>query len=148
MRSYCYNMRRILILSTLLVVGVQLLSAFPVNDYQRVSFRHLRLYMPGAKPPKMIEDLHNKRVEVLGFMAALTQLEDIDEFLLASAPPMNCFCHPPMRVNDLILVKMKGTKTVDYKNGVVKARGRLEINFDVRDEFADVMYTLHCEEVL
>ena len=118
------------------------------NTYQRVAFKTLRTYNPGQKPPKEVTDLHGKKVEILGFMSALTQLDDIDEFLLASSPPMNCFCHPPLRVNEIILVHMNKGRTTEYKPGVVKIRGVLKVNAKVQDEFADVMYTLECEEVL
>ena len=118
------------------------------TGYQRVAFKTLRLYNPGQKPPKEVAELHGKKVEILGFMSALTQLDEIDEFLLASSPPMNCFCHPPLRVNEIVLVHMNRGKTADYKPGVVKVRGTLKVNTNVQDEFADVMYTIECEEVL
>ncbi len=118
------------------------------SAYQRVAFKVLRLYNPGQKPPKEVSELHGKKVEILGFMSALTQLDEIDEFLLASSPPMNCYCHPPLRVNEIVLVHMNKGKTADYKAGVVKVRGTLKVNTNVQDEFADVMYTIECEEVL
>lgn len=118
------------------------------TDYQRVPFKVLRQYEPGRKIPDDIRNLHGKKVEVLGFMSALTQLEDIDEFLLASSPPMNCYCHPPLRINEMIVVHMKRGKTTEYKAGVVKIRGTLKVNTNVEDEFADVMYTVECDEVL
>ncbi len=115
---------------------------------QNVSFRTLRLYVPGQQPPKEVKELNGKRVEVMGFMSALTQLEDIEEFVLASSPPMNCFCHPPLRVNEVVLISMKKGLKTNYKGGVVKVRGRLEVNYSVQDEFADVMYTIVADEVL
>ncbi len=93
-------------------------------------------------------EFNGKSVEVMGFMAALTQLEDIDEFVLASSPPMNCFCHPPLRVNEVVFVQMKKGKSTQYKGGVVKVRGKLIVNTNVGDEFADIMYTIECEEVI
>ena len=118
-----------------------------LNTYQTLSFRTLRLYIPGKKPPQDVMEFNGKSVEVMGFMAALTQLEDIDEFVLASSPPMNCFCHPPLRVNEVVFVQMKKGKLTQYKGGVVKVRGKLVVNTNVGDEFADIMYTIECDEV-
>lgn len=118
-----------------------------LNTYQTLSFRTLRLYIPGKKPPQDVMEFNGKSVEVMGFMAALTQLDDIDEFVLASSPPMNCFCHPPLRVNEVVFVQMKKGKTTQYKGGVVKVRGKLVVNTNVGDEFADIMYTIECDEV-
>lgn len=118
------------------------------TSYQTLSFRTLRLYTPGKKPPQDVMEFNGKSVEVMGFMAALTQLEDIDEFVLASSPPMNCFCHPPLRVNEVIFVQMKKGKLTQYKGGVVRVRGKLIVNTNVGDEFADIMYTIECDEVV
>jgi hypothetical protein len=122
-------------------------SLLSVN-YQQLSFRTLRLYVPGKKPPQEVLDMNGKNVEVMGFMAALTQLDEINEFVLASSPPMNCFCHPPLRVNEVIFVQMKKGKRTEYKGGVVRVRGKLTVNTSVADEFADIMYTIECDEVL
>ena len=117
------------------------------NNYQRVSFQVLKRYKPGKRVPQEVEMLNGKNVEVLGFMAALTQLEDIDEFVLSSAPPLNCYCAPPLFINEVISVKMSGRKRVSYKGGVVKVKGRLVVNTEIRDEFTDVMYTLRADAV-
>jgi hypothetical protein len=119
-----------------------------LNTYQTLSFRTLRLYIPGKKPPQDVMEFNGKSVEIMGFMAALTQLEDIDEFVLASSPPMNCFCHPPLRVNEVVFVQMKKGKLTQYKGGVVRVRGKLIVNTSVGDEFADIMYTIGCDEVV
>jgi len=124
------------------------LATAAVPSYEILSFRTLRLYLPGKKPPAEVAAWNGKNVEIMGFMSALTQLEDITEFVLASSPPMNCFCHPPLRVNEVIFVQMNKGKKTDYKGGVVKIRGRLEVNTNVQDEFADIMYTVYCDEVL
>jgi hypothetical protein len=118
------------------------------STYEQLSFRTLRLYIPGKKPPQEVVLWNGKSVEIMGFMSALTQLEDITEFVLASSPPMNCFCHPPLRVNEVVFIQMNKGKKTDFKGGVVKVRGRLEVNTNVSDEFADVMYTIYCDEVL
>jgi hypothetical protein len=123
-------------------------AGIPTTAYQQLSFRTLRLYLPGKKPPQEVMEMNGKSVEVMGFMAALTQLEEIDEFVLASSPPMNCFCHPPLRVNEVVFVQMKKGKKTEYKGGVVRVRGKLIVNTTVTDEFADIMYTIECEEVL
>jgi hypothetical protein len=122
-------------------------EALEENKYERISFRMLRVYIPGTEPPESVKELDGKRIEILGFMSSLTQLDDIDEFVLASAPPMNCFCHPPGSVNSMIYVVMNDGKTTEYRSGVMKVRGTLRVNFDVQDEFSDVMYTIECDEV-
>lgn len=123
-------------------------SMLVTTSYQQLSFRTLRAYLPGKKPPQEVMELNGKSVEIMGFMAALTQLEEIDEFVLSSSPPMNCFCHPPLRVNEVIFVQMKKGKKTDYKGGVVRIRGKLTVNTNVTDEFADIMYTVECDEVV
>lgn len=117
------------------------------NNYQRVSFQVLKRYKPGKQVPAEIESLNGKNVEVLGFMAALTQLEGIEEFVLSSAPPLNCYCAPPLFINEVISVKMNNRKKVSFIGGVVKVRGRLIVNTNIRDEFTDVMYTLRADAV-
>lgn len=127
------------------------LRAPTMEAYQRVSFRTLRLYFPGNPPPTDVRNLNNQRVEIMGFMAALNQLEDIDEFVLSSAPPMNCFCHPPGQVNELILVQMKkGAALPSYKGCVVRIRGTLIINLNLKrdNQYSEVMYTISADEVL
>ena len=145
--TYSFRMT-CMFLTFLCCVGLFVAESIYAQPAQIISFRTLRLYIPGQQPPKDIKDLNGKRIEVLGFMSALTQLEDIEEFVLASSPPMNCFCHPPLRVNEVILISMKKGLKTNYKGGVVKVRGRLEVNYSVQDEFADVMYTIIADEVL
>lgn len=117
------------------------------NSYQRVSFQVLKRYKPGKQVPPEVEALNGKNVEVLGFMAALTHLEDFKEFILASAPPLNCYCAPPLFINEVIQVKMSGNKKADYIGGVIKVKGRLIVNTNIRDEFTDVMYTIRADVV-
>lgn len=127
------------------------LLAGPDKDtpkYKRVSWRTLRLYIPGHKPPDKVAELDGQKIEIIGFLAALTQLEDMEEFVLSVTPPMNCYCHPAMRVNEALYVKMKDGETIDYKAGLVKLRGTLKVTMDIKYEYDDVMYTLECDEVL
>ena len=116
------------------------------TGYQKVSFQQLKRYKPGRPVPPEVAALNGKNIEVLGFMAALTQLDGIGEFVLASSPPLNCYCAPPLFINEVIAVKMN-RKTTRYKAGVVKVRGRLIVNTNIKDEFNDVMYTLKAEGV-
>jgi hypothetical protein len=51
-------------------------------------------------------------------------------------------------VNEVVFVQMKKGKKTEYKGGVVRVRGKLIVNTTVTDEFADIMYTIECEEVL
>ncbi|MCS6807268.1 MAG: DUF3299 domain-containing protein [Bacteroidota bacterium] len=134
--------------TSVVYTSLPLHAAHYATSYQTLSFRTLRLYIPGKKPPQEVLEFNGKNVEIIGFMAALTQLEDIDEFVLASSPPMNCFCHPPLRVNEVIFVQMRKGKVTQYKGGIVRVRGKLIVNTNVTDEFADIMYTIECDEVL
>jgi hypothetical protein len=43
---------------------------------------------------------------------------------------------------------MKKGKLTQYKGGVVRVRGKLIVNTSVGDEFADIMYTIECDEVV
>lgn len=138
------------ILALLLVISVLPVSTAHGagnTSYQRVSFQVLKRYKPGRQVPAEVEALNGKTVEVLGFMAALTHLEDFKDFILASAPPLNCYCAPPLFINEVIQVKMSGNKKIDYIGGVVKVKGRLIVNTNIRDEFTDVMYTIRADAV-
>ncbi len=137
-----------LVLQCLILTSISVLALHAGSSYEQASFRTLRLYLPGKKAPQEVMALNGKNVEIMGFMSALTQLEDITEFVLAASPPMNCFCHPPLRVNEVIFIQMNKGKKTDYKGGVIKVRGRIEVNTTVQDEFADIMYTIYCDEVL
>lgn len=151
-RSVRSSWRVIFLVTVSVALAVLLpLRAPTMEAYQRVSFRTLRLYFPGNPPPTDVRNLNKQKVEIMGFMAALNQLEDIDEFVLSSAPPMNCFCHPPGQVNELILVEMKkGSTLPNYKGGVVRVRGTLIINLNLKldNQYSEVMYTIVADEVL
>jgi hypothetical protein len=146
--------QRVPLLTACLAAAIALLSLTGAGEaqktekgvYQPVSFKQLKRYLPGQPVPTEIAALNGKNVEVLGFMAALTQFEDIDEFVLSSAPPLNCFCAPPLFINEVISVKMN-RKAVSYKAGVVKVKGKLIINTKIKDEFTDVMYTLKADGI-
>lgn len=139
---------------TVLLASLGLLVPAGSNDafggaeanYQKVSFQVLKRYKPGRPVPTEIAALNGKNIEVLGFMAALTQLDGIEEFVLASSPPLNCYCAPPLFINEVIAVKMT-RKPTRYKAGVVKVRGKLIVNMKIRDEFTDVMYTVRADAI-
>jgi hypothetical protein len=121
------------------------------NAYKRISFRTLRLYSPESPPPKDVRELDGQKIEIMGFMAALMQLEDIDEFVLGSSPPMNCFCHPPGGVNELVLVEMRAGKRLPrYLSGVVSVRGTLKVNMRITpsNQYSEIMYSIVADEVL
>ncbi len=110
--------------------------------FNKLTFRTLRTYIPGKEIPQEIKDLNGKNVEINGFMTPLTALQDMDEFLLCSAPPLSCYCAPPIFINEIIYVKLKNNLKTDYKTGVVNIKGRLDVNFDIKDEYSDVVYTI------
>lgn len=110
--------------------------------FNKLTFRTLRTYIPGKDIPQEIKDLNGKNVEINGFMTPLTALQDMDEFLLCSAPPLSCYCAPPIFINEIIYVKLKNNLKTDYKTGVINIKGRLNINFDIKDEYSDVIYTI------
>ncbi len=138
----------LLLIFALMQISVHALPPLPKSDYKRISFRTLRLYIPGRTPPSKVQKLNNKKVELLGFLAATNSLEDMEEFVLSATPPLNCYCHPAMRNNETIMVHMNGGKKIDYRSGIVKVRGTLRVATDVKSEYDDVMYTLECDEVI
>lgn len=119
----------------------------PNAPYNLIKFKTLRTYIPGKDIPKEIRDLNNKNVEINGFMTPLSALQDMNEFLLCSTPPLNCYCAPPVFINEIIYVKMMNGQTTDFLTGVVKVKGQLKVNFDIKDEYSDVIYTIDASSV-
>ncbi len=113
----------------------------PDAPFTKLTFRMLRTYIPGKTLPEDLKKLNGSNVEILGFMVPLVALENMDEFLFASAPPLSCYCAPPVFINEIIYVKLRDSKT-DFKTGAVKVRGQFSINLDIKDEYSDIIYTI------
>ena len=113
----------------------------PNAPFTKLTFRMLRTYIPGKALPEDLKKLNGTNVEILGFMVPLVALENMDEFLLTSAPPLNCYCAPPVFINEIIYVKMMNSKT-DFKTGAIKIRGQFSINLDIKDEYSDIIYSI------
>lgn len=114
--------------------------------FSKLTFRMMRTYIPGKPCPEDIKKLNNQNIEILGFMTPLNALEDMNEFLLCSAPPLSCYCAPPVFINEIIYVKLID-KTTDFITGAVKIKGQLEINFDIKDEYSDIIYSINAYEI-
>lgn len=119
----------------------------PNAPYNLIKFKTLRTYIPGKEVPNDVRNLNNKNVEINGFMTPISALQDMNEFLLCSTPPLNCYCAPPVFINEIIYVKMMNGQTTDFLTGVVKVKGQLKINFDIKDEYSDVIYTIDASSV-
>ena len=113
----------------------------PNEPFSRITFRQLRTYVPGNDVPPDVRDLDGKNIEILGFMTPLNSLDNIEEFLLCSAPPLSCYCAPPIFINEIIYVKLQNIKT-DFKTGAIKVKGQMHVNMNIKDEYSDVIYTL------
>lgn len=113
----------------------------PNAPFTKLTFRMLRTYIPGKTLPEDLKKLNGTNVEILGFMVPLVALENMDEFLLTSAPPLSCYCAPPVFINEIIYVKLMNSKT-DFKTGAIKIRGQFSINLDIKDEYSDIIYSI------
>jgi hypothetical protein len=112
------------------------------RPFNKITFRQLRTYVPGKEVPKEIKDMEGKNVNIIGFMTPLNALENMDEFLLCSAPPLSCYCAPPIFINEIIYVKLTNGVKTDFKTGVVNIKGRFKVNLDVKDEYSDIIYSI------
>lgn len=110
--------------------------------FTKLTFRMLRTYIPGKTVPEEIKNLNDNNVEILGFMVPLNALQNMDEFLLCSAPPLSCYCAPPIFINEIIYVKLLDQKT-DFLTGAIRIKGQFHVNTDVKDEYSDIIYTLN-----
>ncbi|CAN5450527.1 hypothetical protein BH10BAC5_BH10BAC5_15530 [soil metagenome] len=113
----------------------------PNEPFNKITFRQLRTYVPGQVIPQDVKDLDGKNVAILGFMTPLNSLDNIEEFLLCSAPPLSCYCAPPIFINEIIYVKLQNIKS-DFKTGAILVKGQLHVNMNIKDEYSDVIYTL------
>jgi hypothetical protein len=119
----------------------------PNAPFTLIKFKTLRTYIPGKDVPNDVRDLNNKNVEIRGFMTPLSALQGMNEFLLCSTPPLNCYCAPPVFINEIIYVKLMNGQTTDFLTGVVSVKGQLKVNFDIKDEYSDVIYTIDASSV-
>lgn len=118
----------------------------PNAPFSKLTFRMLRTYIPGKALPEEIKALNENNVEILGFMTPLNALENMDEFLLCSAPPLSCYCAPPIFINEIIYVKLINKRT-DFKTGAVRIKGQFHVNTDVKDEYSDIIYTINASDI-
>lgn len=118
----------------------------PNAPFTKLTFRMLRTYIPGKTLPEDIKVLNENNVEILGFMTPLNALENMDEFLLCSAPPLSCYCAPPIFINEIIYVKLINKRT-DFKTGAIKVKGQFHVNTDVKDEYSDIIYTINASDI-
>jgi len=118
----------------------------PNAPFTKLTFRMLRTYIPGKQLPEDLKKLNDENVEILGFMTPLNALENMDEFLLCSAPPLNCYCAPPIFINEIIYVKLIDKRT-DFKTGAVRIKGQFHINLDIKDEYSDIIYSINASDI-
>lgn len=118
----------------------------PNQPFTKLTFRMLRTFIPGKTLPEDLKNLNGNNVEILGFMTPLNALENMDEFLLCSAPPLNCYCAPPVFINEIIYVKLMDKKT-DFKTGAVRIKGQFHVNTDVTDEYSDIIYSINASDI-
>jgi len=114
----------------------------PNAPFNKITFRQLRTYVPGKEAPADIRKMNGENVQIIGFMSPLNALENMDEFLLCSSPPLSCYCAPPIFINEMIYVKLQNGVKTDFKTGVVNIKGQFKVNFDITDEYSDIIYTI------
>lgn len=135
----------------LLVILVGIVSNFAQTqgevEYKPLSFELLRSYIPGQEPPNAVKELDGANVEVKGFMSAILELQDMKEFVVSFMPPIGCFCHPAMRINEAVYVQMPEGETINFSQGFIVVQGTLSVNQNIQDEFDDVMYTLKLHRI-
>lgn len=118
----------------------------PDAPFSKLTFRMLRKYIPGRPIPEEIKNLNDINVEILEFMTPLNALKKMDEFLLCSAPPLSCYCAPPIFINEIIYVKLINKKT-NFNTGAIKIKGQFHVNTDIKDEYSDIIYSINATDI-
>ncbi len=146
-RMHSKNTVAVLLLAVLLGIGSSAARSQAPSEYKPISFELLRSYVPGREPPSEVVALDGQQVEVKGFMSAILELQDMKEFVVSFMPPMGCFCHPAMRINEAVYVQMPEGQTINFSQGFIVVQGTLSVNQHIKDEFDDVMYTLKLHQI-
>ncbi len=130
------------------------------QGYQRVDFNALSNYeyeLPDPfdptprtiqnKIPDAIKGLNGKAVAIEGFMLPLDlNPEGVSMFMLNASIDM-CYFGAPVRMNEWILVRMKGGKRAKFTHLALNVKGRLEVGEEMRNGRVASLYRLEADSV-
>lgn len=128
------------------------------QTYQLVDFNQLSSYDyelpdpldPSPPPtrntiPDAIKRLDGQLVAIDGFMLPLDLTpEGVTAFLLNASIDM-CYFGAPVRMNEWVLVTMKGGKRAKFTHLATKVRGRLSVGEQMRNGRVASLYRLEAE---
>lgn len=128
------------------------------QGYQRVDFNKLSNYeyeLPDPfdptprtlqnKIPDAIKSLNGKMVSIEGFMLPLDlNPEGVSMFMLNASIDM-CYFGAPVRMNEWILVRMKGGKRAKFTHLALNVKGRLEVGEEMKNGRVASLYRLEAD---
>jgi len=128
------------------------------QSYQRVDFNKLSNYeyeLPDPfdptprtllnEVPAAIKALNGKLVSIEGFMLPLDlNPEGVSQFMLNASIDM-CYFGAPVRMNEWILVKMKGGKRAKFTHLALNVKGRLEVGEEMKNGRVASLYRLEAD---
>ena len=128
------------------------------QSYQRVDFNKLSNYeyeLPDPfdptprtllnEVPAAIKALNGKLVSIEGFMLPLDlNPEGVSQFMLNASIDM-CYFGAPVRMNEWILVKMKGGRRAKFTHLALNVKGRLEVGEEMKNGRVASLYRLEAD---
>jgi hypothetical protein len=146
-------MRQTILLTGLLALGGAVTP--DAQTYQPVTFNALSSYEyelpdpfdPNPQPlrntiPDPIRALDGRMVAIEGFMLPLDITPDgVSQFMLNGYLDM-CYFGAPVRMNEWILVTMKGGRRARFTHLAITVRGRLEVGEEMRNGRVASLYRL------
>ena len=128
------------------------------QSYQPVDFNKLSNYeyeLPDPfdptprtalnKIPDAIKGLDGKLVAIEGFMLPLDlNPEGVSQFMLNASIDM-CYFGAPVRMNEWILVKMKGGKRAKFTHLALNVKGRIEVGEEMKNGRVASLYRLEAD---
>ncbi len=118
--------------------------------YERLRFEVLKrwTYVEGKTEfPAFIKALDGKRIEMLGYMMPLTEIENIKEFLLVPSLWGCCYGQPPA-INHIVAVKMPAGKTAKFYSGPIQVNGQFRVSETKQDGYVVSLYVLTPDKIV
>ena len=144
---------------TMTVVFALMIGALVgAQSYQRVDFNKLSNYeyeLPDPfdptprsvsnEIPAAVKGLNGKLVSIEGFMLPLDLNPDgVSQFMLNASIDM-CYFGAPVRMNEWILVRMKGGKRAKFTHLALNVKGRLEVGEEMKNGRVASLYRLEAD---
>ncbi len=131
-------------------VGVGLAAGFWIAGYVWLAYQYSHWAPPGylaiayqklqpdpnnpeQRVPEEAMNLDKRKVFIRGYMAPGKQRLRIREFVLAQEPGDCSYCKPTPMPTQLIRVKLKPPRTVDYTNHIVGVGGEFTVHEDPKE---------------